>query len=164
MNDPSLLGRLAAKLGAHLAARGVTLATAESCTGGWIAKCVTDVPGSSAWFDAGFVCYSNAAKQALLGVPAKLIEAHGAVSRPVVAAMARGAIAKSKADLAVAVSGIAGPGGGSRAKPVGTVWFAFGRRHGRGIRIVTVKMRLTGDRAAVRRKAVTFALRELPRL
>ncbi len=115
----------ALRLGRALLVHRARVATAESCTGGWIAKALTDVPGSSQWFESGIVAYSNSAKDALLGVPGELIAAHGAVSEPVVRAMAEGARAQLGVDLAVAVSGVAGPDGGSADKPVGTVWFAW---------------------------------------
>jgi nicotinamide-nucleotide amidase len=137
-----------------LRARGLMLATAESCTGGLIAGACTDLSGSSDWFERGFVSYSNAAKTELLGVPAALIEAHGAVSEPVARAMAEGAVARSHAQLSVAVTGVAGPTGGSAEKPVGTVWFGWsvaGQSH-------TEHMRFAGDRAAVRQATVRHAL------
>jgi nicotinamide-nucleotide amidase len=137
-----------------LRARGLMLATAESCTGGLIAGACTDLSGSSDWFERGFVSYSNAAKTELLGVPATLIEAHGAVSEPVARAMAEGAVARSRAQLSVAVTGVAGPTGGSAEKPVGTVWFGWsvaGHSH-------TEHMRFDGDRAAVRQATVRHAL------
>jgi len=115
----------AIKTGEALLAAGFSLATAESCTGGWIAKAVTDIAGCSAWFDRGFVTYSNAAKQEMLGVNAATLELHGAVSEPVVQEMAAGALACSQAGIAVAVSGIAGPGGGTTEKPVGTICLAW---------------------------------------
>ena len=115
----------ALRIGQQLRRCGWRLATAESCTGGWIAKVITDSPGSSAWFEGGFVTYSNAAKQRQLGVTAELLQRYGAVSGETVAAMAVGALARSGAELALAVSGVAGPGGGSAAKPVGTVWLAW---------------------------------------
>lgn len=152
---------LAEELGRVLAARGLMLATAESCTGGGVAQAVTEVAGASAWFDRGFVTYSNAAKMALLGVPAELIEHHGAVSEPVVRAMAAGALAASAAQLAVAVSGIAGPGGGSAAKPVGTVCFAWARRDSGEPAARAATLHLAGDRAAVRSQAVVVALEGL---
>ena len=114
----------------EMRAQGMTLATAESCTGGLISACLTEVPGSSDVFERGFVTYSNAAKAEMLGVPEELIEAHGAVSQEVAAAMAQGALAHSPADLVVAVTGIAGPGGGSEDKPVGLVFIAAARRNG----------------------------------
>ena len=152
------LEALAAAVGRSLERSGDRLVTAESCTGGWVAEAVTAIPGSSAWFERGFVTYSDEAKQELLGVPARTLASHGAVSAETVAAMARGALAASHATVAVAVSGIAGPGGGSRAKPVGTVWIGWARADGwsdcRGYR-------LDGDRRAVRLRAVELALERL---
>lgn len=147
---------LAAQVGAALSRSGVMLATAESCTGGWVAECVTDVAGSSGWFDRGFVTYSNEAKSELLGVDPHLVETHGAVSEATVQAMAAGALRHSRAQVAVAVSGIAGPSGGTLEKPVGTVWFAW-QRLGEPCR--TQRMRFGGDRREVRRQAVAVALR-----
>jgi len=148
---------LAAKLGRALHARGWRLATAESCTGGWIAKAVTDVGGASRWFEGGVVTYSNAAKANLLAVPPRVLATAGAVSEATVRAMAEGARAGFGVDLAVAVSGIAGPDGGTAKKPVGTVWFAwatpgptFAERHV-----------FAGNRAAVRRATVALALERL---
>jgi nicotinamide-nucleotide amidase len=149
------LAQLAARVGESLLARDWRLATAESCTGGWVAKTITDIAGSSDWFDRGFVTYSNAAKQEMLGVDAGLIAGQGAVSAPVVRAMVMGARAHSQAEVALAVSGIAGPGGGSFEKPVGTVWFAWGRA---GIGSVTRRECFAGDREAVRAQAVRTAL------
>ena len=149
------LARLAARVGECLRVRDWRLAIAESCTGGWVAKAITDISGSSDWFDRGFVTYSNAAKQELLGVDAGLIEGHGAVSAPVVRAMVEGALAHSRAEVALAVSGIAGPGGGSPEKPVGTVWFAWGQAGGGS---VTRRECFAGDREAVRAQAVHTAL------
>ncbi len=138
--------------------RGLKVATAESCTGGLIAAACTAVAGSSDWFERGFVTYSNEAKTESLGVDAQLIAAHGAVSREVALAMADGALAHSKAQLAVAVTGIAGPGGGSKAKPVGTVWLAIARA-GEGAQAELLQ--LTGDRAAIREQTVQRALQRL---
>lgn len=146
---------LATRLGAALAAGGRMLATAESCTGGGVARAVTDVAGSSAWFERGFVTYSDDAKHEMLGVSAGMIAEHGAVSAAVVEAMASGALSRSRADVAVAITGVAGPGGGSAAKPVGTVWFAWARR---GQSPECRCHRLGGDRAAVREAAVRIAL------
>lgn len=143
-------------VGECLARRGLRLATAESCTGGWVAECVTDIAGSSGWFERGFVTYSNEAKSELLGVEPGLIESHGAVSEATVRAMAAGALRHSRAEVAVAVSGIAGPSGGTPEKPVGTVWFAW-QRLGKECR--TKQERFEGDRRAVRRQAVVMALR-----
>lgn len=143
---------------------GWKLATAESCTGGMIAAACTDLAGSSHWFERGFVSYSNDAKTELLGVDAALIARHGAVSEAVVRAMAAGAIGHSKAQVAVAVTGVAGPAGGTAAKPVGTVWFAFARRAalpGSSPGLVSEVCRFDGDRAAVRSATVQHALRRL---
>jgi nicotinamide-nucleotide amidase len=134
------------------------LVTAESCTGGWIAKLCTDIPGSSQWFDCGYVCYSNAAKSRDLGVPARLIELEGSVSEPVVRAMAEGAIERTGADVAIALSGIAGPDGGVPGKPVGTVWFALAHRTPDGLGCQGHLIQFDGNRDAVRRRAVEYAL------
>jgi nicotinamide-nucleotide amidase len=142
------------ELAALLLARGWFMATAESCTGGLIAGACTDLAGSSAWFERGFVTYSNEAKTELLGVPAPLIEQHGAVSEAVARAMAQGAVAHSRARVAVAVTGIAGPTGGSAAKPVGTVWFGFAVDG----QLATEREVFPGDRAAVRAATVRHAL------
>ena len=133
------------------------LATAESCTGGLIAAACTDLAGSSRWFERGFVSYSNEAKNELLGVGAALIEAHGAVSEPVVRAMASGAVLRSRAQVGIAVTGVAGPDGGSADKPVGTVWFGFSV----GGNVTSEMLRFDGDRAAVRAATVSHALRRL---
>ena len=146
---------LARRVGEALTARGLWLATAESCTGGWIAEAVTAIAGSSGWFDRGFVTYSNAAKTDMLGVRGETLDTHGAVSEATVSEMAAGALARSRADLAVAVSGVAGPGGGSAAKPVGTVCLAWARR---GAPTATTTVQFPGDRAAVRRQTVLLAL------
>jgi nicotinamide-nucleotide amidase len=152
------LKKLAIRVGETLQRRGWTAATAESCTGGWIAKCITDIAGSSAWFDRGFVTYSNTAKQEMLGVDAAMLEAGGAVSEATVAAMVRGALDHCQADIAVAVSGIAGPDGGRPDKPVGTVCFAWATRDGLQ-RVATVHFE--GDRETVRQQAVARALEGL---
>ena len=128
--DDDTLRQLAASLGERLRAERDMLVTAESCTGGWIAKAMTDVAGSSEWFDCGMVAYSYEAKQALLGVRPGTLEEHGAVSRETAVEMVSGALVHSGATLAVAVTGIAGPGGGTAEKPVGTVWIAWKRRAG----------------------------------
>lgn len=151
------LEALARVLGERLIRRGWTLTCAESCTAGGVAYAVTTAPGSSAWFERGFVTYSNAAKVDMLAVPPALIEEHGAVSEPVVRAMAEGALRASGADLAVAISGIAGPDGGTPDKPVGTVWFAWAG----GGRVQARCEYLAGDRAAVRTQSVVIALRGL---
>jgi len=158
--DDAELADLAQRLGRALRSRNLRVATAESCTGGWIAKALTDVPGSSQWLEGGIVAYSNSAKSALLGVPAALIAAHGAVSEHVVRAMAQGARARLGVPLAVAVSGIAGPDGGTPDKPVGTVWFAWAD----GGQTTAAGERFDGDREAVRRKSVALALRRLVEL
>lgn len=151
------LAALAARLGEALLARKRTACTAESCTGGWVAKVMTDVPGSSRWFAAGFVTYANAAKAGLLDVPDSLLEAHGAVSEPVVIAMAKAAQSRTGAELAVAVSGVAGPGGGTADKPVGTVWFAWAAPD----RVRTEQRLFEGNREQIRRLAVECALEGL---
>ena len=141
-----------------LRARGLKIATAESCTGGLIAAACTAVAGSSDWFERGFVSYSNEAKRELLGVDAALIEAVGAVSEEVARAMAEGALLHSRAQLAVAVTGIAGPGGATPGKPVGTVWLALARRGGA---VHSELLTLMGDRSAVREQTVQHALARL---
>ncbi len=149
------LESLSRQVGEALAAEGLTLVTAESCTGGAIATAITDIAGSSGWFERGFVTYSNGAKEVLLGVGADTLARHGAVSREVVLEMAAGALAHSPADISVAISGIAGPEGGTSDKPVGTVWIAWGRREaGASVRCLYFK----GDRLEVRVQAVTCAL------
>ena len=154
----SALAILARDVGARLFAAKRRLATAESCTGGWIAKLCTDIAGSSEWFDCGFVCYSNAAKTRDLGVPEKLIDSEGAVSDAVVRAMAEGALARTGANVAIAVSGIAGPGGAVPGKPVGTVWFALAQKQADGLECQGHLIQFDGDRDAVRRQAVEYAL------
>ncbi len=148
-------------LGARLRAARAMLVTAESCTGGWIAKTVTDIAGSSEWFDCGMVAYSYEAKQALLGVRPETLELHGAVSRETVIEMVSGALVHSGATVAVAVTGIAGPGGGSPDKPVGSVWVAWKRRGGYAHAQL---FRFDGDRDAVRRQTVAAALHGLDHL
>ena len=154
----SEIDSLATRLVAELTTRRLTLATAESCTGGWIAQAVTSVSGSSACFGYGLVSYSNDAKMRLLNVPRTVLAEHGAVSEAVVRSMAGGAIRISGADLAVAVSGIAGPTGGSDEKPVGTVWLAWSRMSEEGPRTETALEHFDGDRDAVRRQTVVKAL------
>ncbi len=146
---------LAEQVGNALRRQGLMLAVAESCTGGWIAQALTAVPGSSHWFERGFVTYSNTAKLEMLGVRPAALADHGAVSEATALEMAVGALAHSHAQVALAVSGIAGPGGGSLDKPVGTVCFAWARQGG-VTRVET--QRLAGDREAVRRQAVAVAL------
>jgi nicotinamide-nucleotide amidase len=157
MADP-VLYELAEKTGRALEARGLMLATAESCTGGWIAEAITMIPGSSAWLDRGFVTYTNAAKQEMLGVRAQTLERNGAVSEPVVVEMVQGALRASRAQVAVAVSGVAGPSGGTPQKPVGTVCFAWA--------VADLAPRaetrwLDGDREGIRRQSVVHALEVL---
>lgn len=146
---------LAESLGRALKAQRAMLVTAESCTGGWAAQAVTAVAGSSEWFERGFVTYSNESKMELLGVRPRTLERHGAVSEETAREMALGALARSRATLALAITGVAGPTGGSEAKPVGTVCFAWARR-GDGLRSET--RRFAGDREAVRRQSVEHAL------
>ena len=155
--DNELLA-LAASLGTRLREGRHMLVTAESCTGGWIAKTVTDIAGSSDWFDCGLAAYSYEAKQALLGVRPETLEHHGAVSRETVMEMVSGALSHSGATVAVAVTGIAGPGGGTDDKPVGTVWIAWKRRGGYPRAEL---FNFAGDREAVRRQTVAAALRGL---
>jgi nicotinamide-nucleotide amidase len=154
------LSQLAAALGAQLLAAKAQVTTAESCTGGGIAEAITRIPGSSAWFEAGYVTYSNRQKTKQLDVPDGLFSTVGAVSREVVEAMVRGAQLKSGARFAVAVSGVAGPDGGSVEKPVGTVWLAWGDAE----RLISVRRQFPGDRDAVRRQTVEAALAGLLRL
>ncbi|HET6397544.1 MAG TPA: CinA family protein [Pseudoxanthomonas sp.] len=159
-SDAQLRGQAQA-LGERLRAARDHLVTAESCTGGWIAKCLTDIAGSSEWFDCGMVVYSYEAKQALLGVRPQTLEEHGAVSRETVIEMVSGALVHSGASVGVAVTGIAGPGGGSLEKPVGTVWIAWKRRGGYAHAEI---FHFGGDREAVRRQTVATALHGLERL
>jgi len=153
--------KLARRLAARLPERGQVLATAESCTGGLIAKCLTDVPGSSTWFERGWVTYSDRAKRQELGVAGGLIKQHGAVSERVARAMARGALQYSRANVSVAVTGIAGPDGGTPEKPVGTVWIAWAWREGVHIRVAARRFGFEGDRDAVRRQSAAEALKGL---
>jgi len=148
-------------LGRALEARGWQAATAESCTAGLVAGAITDVAGSSGWFDRGFVTYSNDAKESMLGVSRALLAAHGAVSEETARAMVDGALARSRADVAVAITGIAGPGGATPGKPVGMVCFAFARR---GAATHSFTRQLAGDRADVRAASVDIALEGLLRL
>ena len=155
----SEISELAAQVGSALKDRGLLLATAESCTGGGVAQAITDIAGSSEWYDGGFVAYSNAAKSEMLDVPAAQIALHGAVSEEIAAAMAAGALANSNADVAIATTGIAGPGGAVPGKPVGTVCIACVA----GKREFTDRLQLAGDRQAVRQQTVSRVLRELLR-
>ncbi len=149
------MDNLAKQVGEALKAHGMMLATAESCTGGGIAQALTDISGSSAWFERGFVTYANAAKVEMLGVRQATLDAHGAVSEATVREMAAGALEHSHADIALAVSGIAGPTGGTPEKPVGTVWFGWALRDGE---VYARLYHLEGDRAAVRDQSVRIAL------
>jgi nicotinamide-nucleotide amidase len=159
--DSFSVATLGERLVRELLASGKSVATAESCTGGGIAKALTDVPGSSGAFGFGIVSYSNEAKESMLGVRAATLESEGAVSEAVVREMVQGVLKLSGADLAVAVSGVAGPAGGSADKPVGTVWFAFGRLRDGQYSVDTIMHRLDGDRAAVRTRSVALALEGL---
>ena len=149
--------QLVQKLAEELSQRGEKLTTAESCTGGLIAKTLTDLAGSSVWFDRGFVTYSNEAKTEMISVPASVIEQYGAVSEPVVNAMVSGALKHSAADYAIAVTGVAGPGGGSAEKPIGTVWIGIGSKH----QVIARKYVFPGDRDAVRQATLDTALANL---
>lgn len=154
MTDSELM-QLSMDVGQSLLQRKATVTAAESCTGGWIAKVLTDIAGSSQWFERGFVTYSNEAKQALVGVSEESLARYGAVSEQVVREMAEGALKEAQADYALSVSGIAGPDGGSSEKPVGTVWFGFAAS---GQKTLAQRQIFTGDREAVRRQATAHAL------
>jgi nicotinamide-nucleotide amidase len=153
--DDNALRSLAERAGQMLLARRWRVASAESCTGGWVAKCLTDIPGSSQWFERGYVTYSNQAKEQSIGVSPEVLVTFGAVSRPVVEQMAAGALHASGAQLALAITGIAGPDGGSVDKPVGLVWFALASRTAPP---VARQHQFDGDREAIRRAAVATAL------
>ena len=150
------LYRLAVRVGRALERRQLMMATAESCTGGWIGQAVTMVPGSSVWFERGFITYTYISKRELLGVKGSTLARHGAVSEAVVREMAMGALRRSHAQVAVSVSGVAGPGGGTPDKPVGTVCFGWASKRGK---VVVATRRFRGDRDLVRRRAVDHALR-----
>lgn len=154
------LDELSSLLGRALSARGWMLATAESCTGGLLAGTVTAIPGSSVWFERGFVTYSNESKMELLGVAPATLASYGAVSEETALEMAAGAINHSHADVAIAITGIAGPDGGSTAKPIGTVWLAWQQRHANGCAQAESHC-FSGNRETVRRRAVTIALKRL---
>ncbi|MFI4921916.1 MAG: nicotinamide-nucleotide amidase, partial [Gammaproteobacteria bacterium] len=156
--DDASLAMLAAEVGQKLKAAGLKLAAAESCTGGWIAKALTDVAGSSAWFERGFITYSNEAKAAMLGVMQSTLAEHGAVSEAVVREMAAGAASWSRAQVTVSVSGIAGPDGGSPEKPVGTIWIAWRWADGK---VLSRHFLFQGDRESIRRQSVLAALEGL---
>jgi nicotinamide-nucleotide amidase len=163
VSDPELC-ELAARVGLKLRAAQRRIVTAESCTGGWVAKALTDIPGSSQWFECGFVTYSNAAKTRDLGVAVRTLESFGAVSEQTVREMAEGALRVAHANVALAVSGIAGPDGGLPGKPVGTVWFCAAAREGTAIDIIAEEKLFGGDRAFVRSHSVAHALRLILRL
>lgn len=157
MSVSRLLDQLAVQVGISLNEKSLLLATAESCTGGLVAAAITDVSGSSGWFERGFVTYSNEAKSTMLGVPAKLIRDHGAVSEEVARAMAEGALLNSRAQVALSITGVAGPTGGTPEKPVGMVCFGWSNR-------ITTKVetqRYRGDRQQIRRQAAEYAIRGL---
>lgn len=150
---------LAEQVGRALRAAGWRIVTAESCTAGWIAKALTDVPGSSQWVDSGYVTYSNSAKMREVGVSAQTLAEHGAVSEATVREMANGALRAAGVEMAIAVSGIAGPDGGTAEKPVGTVWFAVATPEAQGTAVVCERRQFPGDRDHVRRQSVAHALR-----
>ncbi len=158
MPDDAQLFELATRVGRRLLTGRRRMVTAESCTAGWIAKAMTDVPGSSQWFECGYVTYSNASKMRDLGVSRETLDAHGAVSEATVREMALGALRVSGVDVAVAVSGIAGPDGGVPGKPVGTVWFAVGCRLGGEVIVEARRQLFQRDREAIRRRSVEYAL------
>jgi len=157
-DSSAILANAAQRVAQRLLVQNRKLAVAESCTGGWLSKVLTDIAGSSEWFDRGFVTYSNDAKMDMLGVNDLIIETEGAVSRLVVEEMAIGALFNSDAQVSLAISGIAGPGGGTADKPVGTVWFAWGLHNEVPL---TRLQHFSGDRDAVRSAAVLFALQQL---
>jgi nicotinamide-nucleotide amidase len=158
MNSDDEIFRSAMQVSQHLALSDRTLVTAESCTGGWLGKALTDIPGSSRWYLGGVVAYSNGLKQQLLSVTEESLVTHGAVSDAVVSEMATGALRNFKGDIAVAISGIAGPDGEQPGKPVGTVWIAWAWRHGQSIHVNARLKLFTGDREEVRRRSVIAAL------
>ncbi|HEV3179570.1 MAG TPA: nicotinamide-nucleotide amidohydrolase family protein [Steroidobacteraceae bacterium] len=164
MVSDSELYELAARVGHKLRAAERRVVTAESCTGGWVAKALTDIPGSSQWFECGYVTYSNAAKVRDLGVSAATLESFGAVSEQAVREMAEGALRVAHASVALALSGIAGPDGGTPEKPVGTVWFCAVARAGASADIIAEEKLFGGDRAFVRSRSVEHALRLILRL
>ncbi len=161
MPEGDAIGVLAESLVDDLVTAGKSVATAESCTGGWIAKAITDIAGSSQCFAYGIVSYSNGAKESILGVQPATLAEHGAVSEATVREMAEGVLNLSGAGLSVAVSGIAGPDGGSAEKPLGTVWFGWSERHGGKCSTDATRHQLSGDRESIRAQAVVIALQEL---
>jgi nicotinamide-nucleotide amidase len=158
MTSDAELTALAARVGQLLRAGHRRLVTAESCTGGFIAKTLTDIPGSSQWFECGYVTYSNAAKTRDLGVATRTLGEHGAVSEAVAREMAAGALRIAGADIAVAVTGIAGPDGGTPDKPLGTVWFGSAVRRAAQVELGAERVQFTGDRQTIRRDSVEYAL------
>jgi nicotinamide-nucleotide amidase len=158
MADHESIRKLAEALVKELSDSSKAVATAESCTGGWVAKAITDIPGSSLVYGYGIVSYSNGAKESIIGVQNKTIEDHGSVSPEVVAEMAKGTLRLSGADIAVAVSGVAGPDGGTEKKPVGMVWFGWAVRDGEKVRVDTSCEQFTGDRDLIREASVAHAL------
>jgi nicotinamide-nucleotide amidase len=164
MSSDANLFQLAVTVGAHLRESEARIVTAESCTGGWIAKVLTDVEGSSDWYLGGVVPYSNALKQSLLGVLPSALAQHGAVSEEVAREMAVGALETFGGRIALAVTGIAGPGGGQPTKPVGTVWFGWVWRDDGDIHVRVVREQFGGDRETVRRQTVERALQEVLRI
>jgi nicotinamide-nucleotide amidase len=164
MASDSELYDLAERVGRKLKAAGRRLVTAESCTAGWVAKALTDVPGSSQWFECGFVTYSDAAKVRDLRVAPRTLTSFGAVSEPTVREMAEGALRVSGAGVALAVTGIAGPDGGTPEKPVGTVWFCAASRQGATTEVIAEVRRFDGEREQVRRQSVEHGLRLILRL
>lgn len=155
VSEQNLLAQLSIKVGNRLREEQLMLTTAESCTGGLVATAMTDISGSSEWFERGFVTYSNQAKTEMIGVPAELIEKHGAVSEPVARAMAEGALLNSRAQLSLSITGVAGPGGGSPDKPVGMVCFGWSNR----VTTLVETKQFKGDRTQVRNQAAQYALR-----
>ncbi|AJE97803.1 CinA family protein [Pandoraea apista] len=155
VSEQNLLTQLSIKVGNRLREERLMLATAESCTGGLVAAAITDISGSSEWFERGFVTYSNQAKSEMIGVPAELIEKHGAVSEPVARAMAQGALLNSRAQISLSITGVAGPGGGTPDKPVGMVCFGWTNR----VTTIVETKHFKGDRTQVRSQAAQYALR-----
>ncbi|MES1192279.1 MAG: CinA family protein [Steroidobacter sp.] len=164
MNHDNDIFRQAVLVSQHLLNSSRQLVTAESCTGGWIGKALTDIPGSSRWYRGGVIAYSNELKQQLLGVNEETLATHGAVSDAVAREMATGALERLGGDIAVAVSGIAGPDGAQPGKPVGTVWIAFAWRHGQAVHVNARLKLFSGDREEVRRRSVMAALQGVAEL
>lgn len=157
MDMIAIVKQLADRLGELAINKGIMISTAESCTGGWVSEMITSVPGSSGWFDRGFITYSNTAKEEMLGVDTETLEKHGAVSEQTAREMAQGALEHSHAQISVAITGIAGPGGGTEEKPVGTIWFAWSDKKN----TIARKELFSGDRYAIRQQAVITALKGL---